>query len=302
MPNGRYNPILIVVDDDPVSLARAAGLLRQAFTSHQVLTCDGTAAPSFVDARRPELVLTDLYMPGTDGFSLIKRLRGSHPDLPVVVMTANGSEEAAVRALRAGAASYITKRQLHDELVETVRAVLAVRANRLRREEIFAHMRSIERHFELPNRSDLVAPVVAEMQWDLRILGVCPDEDLNRFGVALTETLMNAIVHGNLGLPGKLLEQGHAQFRQLVEARQREHPYRERRVFVRFRADREHAVCTVRDEGEGFNPTELPDPTDPDMILRPHGRGLLLVRTFMDEVTFNARGNEITLVKRRAGG
>ena len=56
----------------------------------------------------------------------------------------------------------------------------------------------------------------------------------------------------------------------------------------------------VRDEGPGFDPATLPDPTDPSNLERVGGRGLLLIRTFMDEVRHNESGNEITFVKRRA--
>ena len=54
-------------------------------------------------------------------------------------------------------------------------------------------------------------------------------------------------------------------------------------------------MYTVRDEGPGFDPASLPDPTDPANLDRPCGRGLLLMRTFMDNVIFNDKGNEVTL-------
>ncbi|MGE0608143.1 MAG: ATP-binding protein, partial [Pirellulales bacterium] len=52
----------------------------------------------------------------------------------------------------------------------------------------------------------------------------------------------------------------------------------------------------------GFDPSKLPDPTDPANLEKASGRGLLLMRSFMDEVTYNATGNQITLVKRRQPG
>jgi anti-sigma regulatory factor (Ser/Thr protein kinase) len=54
----------------------------------------------------------------------------------------------------------------------------------------------------------------------------------------------------------------------------------------------------IADEGPGFDVTAVPDPTDPENLLKPSGRGLLLIRSFMDEVYHNARGNSITMVKR----
>jgi anti-sigma regulatory factor (Ser/Thr protein kinase) len=56
----------------------------------------------------------------------------------------------------------------------------------------------------------------------------------------------------------------------------------------------------IRDEGPGFDPTKLPDPTDPVNLERPCGRGLLLMRTFMDAVKYNKTGNQVTMSKRVA--
>ena len=61
------------------------------------------------------------------------------------------------------------------------------------------------------------------------------------------------------------------------------------------------AVFVVRDEGPGFDPNSLPDPTDPENLLKPSGRGIMLIRTFMDAVSFNEKGNEVTMVKRHCG-
>jgi anti-sigma regulatory factor (Ser/Thr protein kinase) len=57
------------------------------------------------------------------------------------------------------------------------------------------------------------------------------------------------------------------------------------------------AVFTVADRGAGYEPDLLPDPTDPANLEKVSGRGLLLIRTFMDDVKFNRKGNRITMVK-----
>ena len=56
----------------------------------------------------------------------------------------------------------------------------------------------------------------------------------------------------------------------------------------------------IRDEGPGFDPHTLPDPTDAENLLKPSGRGVMLIRTFMDMVGFNESGNEITMIKRQS--
>jgi anti-sigma regulatory factor (Ser/Thr protein kinase) len=68
---------------------------------------------------------------------------------------------------------------------------------------------------------------------------------------------------------------------------------------ARARLSRRQAVYVIRDEGPGFDPSTSPDSTDPVNLERTTGRGLLLIRSYMDGVAFNRAGNRITLTKRR---
>jgi anti-sigma regulatory factor (Ser/Thr protein kinase) len=122
-----------------------------------------------------------------------------------------------------------------------------------------------------------------------------------RIAVALREALVNAIYHGNLELSSQLLEEDEAHFAQLRENRARQAPYASRRVRVTSCETRSEVTYLIADEGHGFDPATLLDPTDPANLDRRSGRGLFLIRTFMDEVRHNDVGNEITLVKRREG-
>ena len=74
-------------------------------------------------------------------------------------------------------------------------------------------------------------------------------------------------------------------------------PYRSRRVRIRATLSRSEAVYVIEDEGPGFDPATLPVHTDPANLERIGGRGLMLIRTFMDEVEHNEKGNRITLRK-----
>jgi anti-sigma regulatory factor (Ser/Thr protein kinase) len=117
---------------------------------------------------------------------------------------------------------------------------------------------------------------------------------------ALGEAITNAIDHGCLELDSELREESGIRYRQTAEERSQKSPYRERRVHVTARLTPDEATYVVRDEGPGFDPAKIPDPADPANLLKASGRGLMLIRTFMDEVSFNDKGNEITMIKRRA--
>jgi anti-sigma regulatory factor (Ser/Thr protein kinase) len=120
-----------------------------------------------------------------------------------------------------------------------------------------------------------------------------------RLSVALEEGLMNAIIHGNLEVSSKLREQADGAYERLIERRRRQHRFAVRRARITCQIDRTAARIVIRDEGPGFDVTSLPDPRDPERLALASGRGILLMRTFMDEVTYNGAGNEVTLVKRR---
>ena len=128
---------------------------------------------------------------------------------------------------------------------------------------------------------------------------LCDQNGLIRVAVALREALSNAIVHGNLEVASELREQDDGTYANLIKTRQQEEPYDDRHVHIVARETRFEARYVIRDEGPGFNADNLPDPTDPANLEKVSGRGMLLIRTFMDDVRHNAKGNEITMTKFR---
>ena len=75
----------------------------------------------------PDVVVTDVQMPEMDGLEFVTAARDLHPDVPVILMTAHGSERCALEALERGAASYVPKSQLVDTLLASVMQVLSLR-------------------------------------------------------------------------------------------------------------------------------------------------------------------------------
>jgi len=128
---------------------------------------------------------------------------------------------------------------------------------------------------------------------------ICTRTECLRLGVAIEEALLNAFYHGNLEISSEIREQDHHAYHQLAEERSVQRPWSDRRIHVSVTVTPTEAIYRVRDEGPGFDPSGLPDPTDPANLDRPCGRGLLLMRTFMSRVSYNATGNEVVLTKLR---
>ena len=208
----------------------------------------------------------------------------------------------AVQALQAGAASYVPKHTLSNWLVDTVRNVLAVSNRQRSQSRLMGSMTRSDCSFELENDSALIGPLIAYLQEDCANLKLYDDSESTRVGVALEEALANALYHGNLGVDSALRERDDSSYWKLAEERSQTEPYKHRRIHVRVELSRDEAMIKIRDEGEGFDPSKLPDPTDPANLEMASGRGILLMRTFMDDVTYNDQGNVVTLIKRRDAG
>jgi serine/threonine-protein kinase RsbW len=103
-----------------------------------------------------------------------------------------------------------------------------------------------------------------------------PPRDVMGLRLALQEAILNALRHGNGGDPAK-------------------------RAVVRYAVGPEEVLAEVEDEGPGFDPERVPDPTAPQNRDKECGRGLLLMRHFTTWVRFHDRGNRVTLYKRRTG-
>ena len=100
-----------------------------------------------------------------------------------------------------------------------------------------------------------------------------PEEATFDLKLAATEALVNAVEHGN--------------------------KYDERKMIrVNCEARNGAVIVRVRDEGDGFDPAGVPDPTLPENILKEHGRGIFLMRNLCDDVCYNEKGNEVTIVKK----
>ena len=128
------------------------------------------------------------------------------------------------------------------------------------------HRQSISSTTEVSSVLQAVATAMAAVGY--------PERD--RFGMrlALEEALVNAVKHGNRGDPAK-------------EAR------------LRYHAGPEFVLLEVEDEGEGFDPSAVPDPLAPENLERPSGRGLFLIRKYMTWVEYSERGNRVIMCKHR---
>jgi len=291
-------PTVLVVDDSALDRRHIGELLDECPDLHVEYATDGGEALARIERAEPDLVVTDLIMPGVNGLELVTASRDRHPLVPVILMTSKGSEEVAVEALQLGAASYVPKHMLARQLPDTIYQVLAVSGRQRSYTRLMGCMTKSHCEFVLENDCSLIPPLVRYLQDSVGHFGFCADADRTRIGIALEEALANALCHGNLEIGSELRGTDEQAHDSLIQQRRGQAPYCDRRIHVQATLDITGATFHVRDEGPGFDPSQLPDPTDPENLEKCSGRGILLMRTFMDQVLFNDQGNAVTMLKR----
>lgn len=289
---------ILVVDDSITERTRVAGLLSTRADVQVTSVSNGLEALDAVGLKEFDLVLTDLQMPEMTGLQLVEKLAEQYPRLPVILMTSYGSEEIAVEAMKAGAASYINKASPPHWMHENVNRVLAARIEQLAHAQVLRHLQIEEYEFCLNNSRTLMSSTASFLRKAIQSLELCPEKDLLRVGIAIEEALLNACLHGNLGLDSELREGDGVLFESMASERSEQEPWQSRCVRVHATLSRDLANIVICDEGDGFDPAKLPDPTDPENLLKPHGRGIMMMRLFLDEVEWNDRGNKVTLTKK----
>ncbi len=290
---------ILVVDDSPTERRRVGRLFEKGLDSASISYAEnGRVAFDSLQFVRPDLIVTDLRMPEMDGLGLVEKVTESGMGVPVILMTSYGNEEIALQALNAGAASYVPKAVLAKHLIKTAENVIILSQGKKNRQRVLQALTNVESRFQLDNDVTYISPLIGYLQEQMALMRLFDESQLIRVGVALHEALTNAIHHGNLELDSEWRQNDEAEFYRIAEERRTQKPYSDRRVRMVASLSDQEARFVIDDEGPGFAVEELRDPTDEINMDRMGGRGLLLIRSFMDEVEHNAKGNSVILVKK----
>jgi CheY-like chemotaxis protein len=288
---------ILVVDDNPIDRHLVGRLLGKQPDWRIHFANDGAAAITSIGDVRPHLIVTDMQMPYIDGLALVQSVRCNYPEIPVVLITSYGTEKTAVEALKHGAASYSPKTALQKDLVRTVRQVL----------EMSQHVNAplvpanqpIPKNmaFVLDNDLALIGPLIEQLQ---AALPSWSDRDRLQIGMAIDEALVNAMHHGNLEVDTNLRDIDEATYNHEIDSRRLRPPFCDRKVRIQAEFSESHVCVQISDDGQGFDPAQVPDPTTPENLRNVGGRGLFLINAFMSKVVHNSIGNQITMTKLRA--
>lgn len=290
---------VLVVDDSALD-RKIVGAILERDGLQVSYAEDGQIALEAMQRELPSIVLSDLEMPVMNGLELVREIKEKYPSIPVVLVTGAGSEEIAVEALQVGAATYVPKRCLQDKLPEAISMLQSNVESALEQEMVRSLLQRSVSEFVYGYEEGAAKALISQAQHLMTDANICDASDRIRVGTALAEALANAQEHGNLELDSALREDDSQAYKKVGRQRAKCLPYCDRRVYFKVIVQPGEITFIVRDEGPGFDIESLPDPTAPDNLSKPSGRGVMLIRTFMDDVRFNATGNEIIMTKRSA--
>lgn len=289
-------PQVLIVDDSAVDRRLAGGILAKDDELSLGYAANGAEALFMMAERPPDLVLSDVQMPELNGLELVESVRTRYPLVPVVLMTAAGSEDLAMTALQRGAAGYVPKSRLAHDLLPLVHRVLETAAAGRRHDRLMECLTSCD--FTLRTGDGLIPMVVDFFQRRIAALELCDGTVRLRVALAL-EAALTAAMYCNLEIdPTDSDEPGQPALADALRQRQSQAPYGNRRIHVHADLSRDEVRFAVRHEGASLHAAMPQAQIDPAELSR-SSRGLMLIGLFMDSVTLNPAGNELTLIKRR---
>lgn len=257
--------ILIIDDHDDLAAA-----LQEVFThvGHDVRVVeDRMNALAVENIEQFDLVITDLDV---DSLSHENSF-GQEPPVCLPKTLDRDHYGQRIKAFKICAANFRRDEFDEEELTNLVATILDYKIRYVDQTDAVRDLHeNIE--FELPSAISLMHIVLDYLMKRVEKLGVIDPAQSNLF-VALDEAFVNAVKHGNKYDPNKL-------------------------VRVAAEVSKAEAKFTVEDEGEGFDVGAIPDPLDPQNLFKTSGRGVLFIYNIMDEVTYNDRGNKLTMIKK----
>ncbi|KIX13830.1 hypothetical protein X474_11060 [Dethiosulfatarculus sandiegensis] len=261
----------MIVDDEPLILE----LLKEFLESkgHEVITAlDGQEGLDQFLKISPDMILTDLKMPNLSGIQLLKAVKETNPKVPVVLISGYGEIETVVEALKEGAENFLAKPLNMKVLAKVVEQALTLKATSIKGHAAYISVQQTT-NITVPSHAELIWEVIHIISQSTVTSGFSDHELDNNLKLALVEGLTNAMEHGNKW----------------------DH---DKRVDVEVVCAPELLEISITDQGEGFDPKQLPDPTLESNLLSERGRGIFLMNGIMDEVFHVPPGNQLILRKK----
>jgi CheY-like chemotaxis protein len=289
--------ILVVEDEAPIRLLLKRTVAAQG---HEVETAEnGEVGLQKFKSFEPDIILTDILMPKKNGLELLSDIRRLNNDAIVIMVTAFGSADFTLQALRLRANDYIIKPFKPKQLVEYLKKYENFIKNRTLEQDLLGNFLKRDYVLEFGNHLDLVNRLADRLMLETN-RAIAKE---SRLGVhlGLVEMITNAIEHGNLeidfDMKSEALEGNINAWPDLLKKQLNNEELSKRKVLIEFAMNQEYCEWIITDEGKGFDWKNRPDPDDPEMLLAANGRGITLTSMQFEEMEYNEAGNKVRFRK-----
>lgn len=272
--------VLIVEDDAPSRSFMKDTIESQGLEVH--IAENGEEGLATFKKINPQLVLSDINMPKMDGLELLSEIRKISPRAIVVMVTAFGCEEYAMKALELKANNYLKKPVRHAELLPLLKKYESL--TKEKPENKPQPSQTKKPTFSI--KMDSVLEEVPDMvDWLIKSTGNYLDESGQLDAkIGLVELLNNAIAHGNWG------SETNGDANQILN--------RARQVRVEYKTSETYCEWTISDEGKGFDWESYMERLDADPLGQT-GKGILCCKFHFSELLYNSPGNSVTARKNK---
>jgi len=287
---------VVIVDDEPEIRASLAQIVKHEDLIPDVYA-DGRKALEALQDYHDDvvLVITDIRMPHLDGLEFMSLASRDFPDTPFIVTSGHGTKKEIIQALKQGALDYFEKPFDLKEISASIRRVRRLADEGYKTIQVYRNLIEKRLVFKITNDIALVQPLVSGLADEIKLSCRIPLSQLPGIRMGLYELVVNAIEHGNLELGAELKDQ--PDYLDLLRQRALEPGFSARRVTLEVIIAAGSFTCMIMDQGPGFDWHLLPDPTDPENLFKPYGRGVVMAINFFDEFFYNETGNQVTVRK-----
>jgi len=276
-----------------------AGLDRLAEAYSFSLAPERAGREELLSGGRPDALILDLTTARPDDAKWISGLAKVLGDAAMIGLV-SPDRPLLPELIRAGLHDFVLAPLRIEELEARLYLALRAKTEARAQRRVMGHLAEMRIRFDLPTDLSLIAPITETLSLDLLARGRASEEQVNQLRLIISEVLTNAMEHGSLeiGLEEKLAALESDGYEALLRKRLADPRLSGRRVKVSRELKPERVCYEVQDEGLGFNlEATMARLADPDPT-KPCGRGLFLLRHFVDEYRAELGGRRLILIKR----
>jgi len=284
---------ILLIDDDKEIL----NYLKEFFELNNYNTYIAETGYQGIDLfkkHKIDIVITDLKLPDIEGLEVIKTIKEINKNTPIFAITGITDKNLINKVMENGASDLIRKPFGTKKLKYLFKRVENYYL-KFKKRDISSFILWNKNHFRINNDITIVTKVV-DYIFDNCIFDC---KNMNFLKIALNEIIINAIEHGNLRISHEdkknlILNDTYLEY---IINKAKEDKYKDTFVDIFVYTNNDYLKIIVKDMGDGFDYTSIPDPDDPDNFFKELGRGILIAKNAFDKLEFNDTGNKVILYK-----